>query len=130
MLGVSRLIIRRGDAVIASMPVSAARPGLRGRKTWKILDVVARPRLSSTGDAAAPMTVPYRLSAGPNNPVGIVWINLAKSGDPKPLPYGLHGTSIPGMMTKQESIGGFRMTNWDIARAVRLLPAGTELKWE
>jgi hypothetical protein len=34
------------------------------------------------------------------------------------------------MMTKQESIGGFRMTNWDIARAVRLLPAGTELKWE
>ena len=76
------------------------------------------------------MTVPYRLSAGPNNPVGIAWINLAKSGDPKPLPYGLHGTSIPGTMTKQESIGGFRMTNWDIARAVRLLPAGTELKWE
>ncbi|WP_395731802.1 LysM peptidoglycan-binding domain-containing protein [Prosthecobacter sp.] len=130
MLGVNRLIIRRGDVVIASMPVSAARPGLRGRKTWKILDVVARPRLSSTGDPAAPMTVPYRLSAGPNNPVGIVWINLAKSSDPKPLPYGLHGTSIPGMMTKQESIGGFRMTNWDIARAVRLLPAGTELKWE
>lgn len=130
MLGVSRLIIRRGDTVIASMPVSAARPGLHGRKTWKILDVVARPRLSSTGDAAAPMTVPYRLSAGPNNPVGIVWINLAKGGDPKPLPYGLHGTSIPGTMMKQESIGGFRMTNWDIARAVRLLPAGTELKWE
>jgi len=130
MLGVSRLIIRRGDAVIASMPVSTARPGLHGRKTWKILDVVARPRLSSTGDPAAPMTVPYRLSSGPNNPVGIVWINLAKGGDPKPLPYGLHGTSIPGTMTKQESIGGFRMTNWDIARAVRLLPAGTELKWE
>ena len=76
------------------------------------------------------MTVPYRLSVGPNNPVGIVWINLAKSGDPKPLPYGLHGTSIPGTMMKQESIGGFRMTNWDIARAVRLLPPGTELKWE
>lgn len=130
MLGVSRLIIRRGEAVIASMPVSTARPGLRGRKTWKILDVVARPRLSSTGDPAAPMSVPCRLSAGPNNPVGIVWINLAKSSDPKPLSYGLHGTSIPGTMTKQESIGGFRMTNWDIARAVRLLPAGTELKWE
>lgn len=130
ILGVSRLVIRRGEDVIASMPVSAARPGLRGRKTWKILDVVARPRLSSTGDPAAPMTVPYRLSVGPNNPVGIVWINLAKSGDPKPLPYGLHGTSIPGTMMKQESIGGFRMTNWDIARAVRLLPPGTELKWE
>lgn len=130
MLGVTRLIIRRGDAVIASMPVSSARPGLHGRKTWKILDVIPRPRLSSTGDPAAPMSVPYRLSAGPNNPVGIFWINLAKSGDPKPLPYGLHGTSIPGTMTKQESIGGFRMANWDIARAARMLPAGTELKWE
>ncbi|MDI1312340.1 LysM peptidoglycan-binding domain-containing protein [Prosthecobacter sp.] len=130
MLGVSRLVIRRGDVVIASMPVSSARPGLRGRKIWKILDVVARPRLASMGDAAAPMTVPYRLAAGPNNPVGIVWINLAKSGDPQPLPYGLHGTSIPGTMMKQESVGGFRMTNWDIARAVRLLPVGTELKWE
>lgn len=130
MLGVTRLVIRRGDEIIASMPVSAARPGLHGRKIWKILDAVARPRLASTGDVAAPMTVPYRLAPGPNNPVGILWINLAKGGDPKPLPYGLHGTSIPGTMTKQESIGGFRMANWDIVRAVRLLPAGTELKWE
>ena len=67
------------------------------------------------------MTVPYRLAAGPNNPTGILWINLAKGSDPKALPYGLHGTSIPGAMTKQESIGGFRLTNWDIARAVRRL---------
>ncbi|WP_395742575.1 LysM peptidoglycan-binding domain-containing protein [Prosthecobacter sp.] len=130
MLGVSRLIIRRGDQIIASMPVSSARPGLHGRKIWKILEVIPRPRLLSMGDPAAPMTVPYRLSAGPNNPTGILWINLAKSGDPKPLPYGLHGTSIPGTMTKQESLGGFRLTNWDIARAARLLPVGTELKWE
>ena len=130
MLGVSRLVIRRGDAVIASMPVSAARPGLHGRKTWKVLEVIPRPKLSSTGDPAAPLSVPYRLAAGPNNPVGILWLNLAKASDPKPLPYGLHGTSIPGTMTKQESIGGFRLTNWDIARAVRLLPVGTEIKWE
>ncbi|MFC5453954.1 L,D-transpeptidase family protein [Prosthecobacter fluviatilis] len=130
MLGVSRLVIRRGDVVVASMPVSAARPGLHGRKIWKILEVIPRPVFTSMGDPAAPKTIPYRFHAGPNNPAGILWINLAKSGDPKPLPYGLHGTSIPGSMTKQESIGGFRMTNWDIARAVRLLPAGTELRWE
>ncbi|OYW31717.1 MAG: hypothetical protein B7Z47_00170 [Chthoniobacter sp. 12-60-6] len=130
IVGLNRLIIRRGDAVIASMPVSAARPGLRGRKTWKILAAIPRPKLTSAGDAAAPSAAPVTLAAGPNNPAGIVWINLAKSGDPVPLPYGLHGTSIPGTMTKQESIGGFRLTNWDIARAVRLLPEGTELKWE
>ena len=130
VVGFNRLIIRKGENIVANMPLSAARPGLRGRKTWKILDVIPRPAMASTGDPAAPMTVPYRLHAGPNNPAGILWINLAKGGDPKPLPYGLHGTGIPGTMTKQESIGGFRMTNWDIARVARLLPAGTDLKWE
>ncbi|MDB6005591.1 MAG: hypothetical protein JWR15_2578 [Prosthecobacter sp.] len=130
MVGLNRLVIRRGEAVVASMPVSSARPGLRGRKTWKILAAIPRPKLASTGDPAAPPASPLILPAGPNNPIGIVWINLAKSGDPVPLPYGLHGTSIPGTMTKQESIGGFRLTNWDIARVVRLLPEGTELKWE
>jgi LysM repeat protein/lipoprotein-anchoring transpeptidase ErfK/SrfK len=130
MVGLNRLVIRRGDAVIASMPVSSARPGLHGRKTWKILAAIPRPKLTSTGDAATPSAAPLTLAAGPNNPTGIVWISLAKSGDPTPLPYGLHGTSIPGTMAKQESIGGFRLTNWDIARAVRLLPEGTELKWE
>jgi lipoprotein-anchoring transpeptidase ErfK/SrfK len=70
------------------------------------------------------------LAAGPRNPVGIFWINLAKSKSTEPLPYGLHGTSIPDQMTTEESIGGFRLTNWDIARAVRLLPAGTPIQWK
>lgn len=125
-----RLVIRRGADVIASMPISVARPGLRGRGTWKVLDVVPRPQLTSQGSPTAPAASPIVLTPGPNNPAGIAWIHLAKATDPKPLPYGLHGTSIPGYMMKQESIGGFRLTNWDIARVIRLLPAGTELKWE
>lgn len=39
------------------------------------------------------------VAPGPNNSVGILWINLAKSGSTDPLPYGL------------------RLTNWNIARA-------------
>jgi LysM repeat protein len=70
------------------------------------------------------------LGSGPNNPVGVIWINLARGkGGAEPLPFGLHGTSIPARMKTQEGLGGFRMTNWDIARAVRLLPAGTLLEW-
>lgn len=125
-----RLVIRRGDEVIASMPISVARPGLRGRGTWKVLDIIPHPRFTSTGDPAAPSATPLVLAPGPNNPAGIAWINLAKVTDPKPLPYGLHGTSIPGYMMKQESIGGFRLTNWDLARVIRLLPQGTDLTWE
>lgn len=125
-----RLVIRRGDTVVASMPISVARPGLSGRGTWKILDATARAQMSSPGPATSPAPAPVTLPAGPNNPVGIAWINLAKATNPTPLPYGLHGTSIPGHMTKLESIGGFRLANWDLARALRLLPSGTDLTWE
>ena len=52
----------------------------------------------------------------------------AKSADP--LPYGLHGTSIPEKMTTTQSIGGLRLANWDIVRAMRLLPQGTPLQWK
>ncbi len=130
VMGLKRLIIRKGAVVVANMPISAARPGLTGRGTWKVLDAVPRPKLVSTGDAAAQSPTPLTLASGPNNPAGIVWLNLAKAADSKVLPYGLHGTSIPGTMNKQESLGGFRMTNWDVARAMKLLPVGTLLKWE
>ena len=75
-----------------------------------------------------PLEKEQYLAPGPNNPVGIIWINLAKYGSTDPLPYGLHGTSIPEKMNMQ-GIGGLRLTNWDIARAVRLIPAGTALQW-
>lgn len=130
IINLKRLVVRRSGAVIASMPISVARPGLRGRGTWKILEATARPRMTSTGPTAAPSSTPVTLADGPNNPVGIAWIDLAKASSPTPLPYGLHGTSIPGHMMKLESIGGFRLTNWDIARVLRLLPVGTDLNWE
>lgn len=128
--GLKRLIIRRGDVVVANMPISVARPGLRGRGAWVILEHIDRPCLISSGSDTLPLSSPIRLPQGPNNPVGFAWVHLAKASDLKPLPYGLHGTSIPGHMAKQESIGGFRLTNWDLARALRLLPVGTELAWE
>lgn len=126
----TRLEIRRSGQLIANLPVAVARPGLRGRGTWKILDAIPRPQMSTMGDPAAPLSQPLILPPGPNNPVGPIWINLAKSNSPTPLPYGLHGTSIPGYMRRQESIGGFRMTNWNIALAAKLLPAGTPLTWQ
>lgn len=126
----NRMEIRRSGNLIANLPVSVARPGLRGRGTWKILEAIPRPQMTTLGDPAEPFSTPLVLPPGPNNPVGPIWIHLAKANDTTPLPYGLHGTSIPGYMRQQESIGGFRMTNWNIAYAVRLLPAGTPLTWQ
>ena len=50
---------------------------------------------------------PFTIRPGPNNPVGLVWIGLTGQG------YGLHGTPEPGKISKSESHGCIRMTNWD-----------------
>ena len=131
----SRLDIYRGLELIASFPVSRARPGLRGRSEWLILDSIEWPRLvtrrlpRNPNIEASPLPIPEVLPPGPRNPVGIHWIHLARVDDPEPLPFGLHGTSIPNRMSSTESLGGFRMTNWDILRASRILPVGTSLRW-
>jgi LysM repeat protein len=152
VIGLSQLNIYQSGALVAVLPMSPARPGLHGRNSWTILDVIPRPRLatfqkerkvqtqkvgssyaSTSPEPTASTTVlpsEQYLAAGPRNPVGILWINLAKSNSTEPLPYGLHGTSIPDQMNIEESIGGLRLTNWDIARAVRHLPFGTPLEWK
>lgn len=147
----SRLEISREGKLIAVMPLTTARPGLHGRGSWTVLDAIPQPRMATKREpreipkekpappgGAIPETQPevdpplekeQYLAPGPNNPVGVIWINLAKSGSTDPLPYGLHGTSIPARM-KLEGIGGLRLTNWDIVRATRLIPAGTALQWK
>jgi hypothetical protein len=154
VIGLSELEIYQGGKLIALFPLSPARPGLHGRGTWTVLDAIPRPRLvtsqelrpelvkkpspgsnvanpePSPSPPAAGLSTEQYLAAGPRNPVGIIWINLAKSNSTEPLLYGLHGTSIPDQMNTEQSIGGFRLTNWDIARAVHYLRSGTPLEWK
>ncbi|MES2658939.1 MAG: LysM peptidoglycan-binding domain-containing protein [Verrucomicrobiota bacterium] len=149
---VSRLEISRDGQLIAVMPLRSARPGLYGRDKWTVLDAIPQPRMATKREPreppksapatkgvvnpdagpgiAQPLEKEQYLAPGPNNPVGVIWINLAKSGGIVPLPYGLHGTGIPAKMASLQSIGGFRLTNWDITRAARLMPAGTVLQWK
>lgn len=152
----SRIEIYRAGKLAGVMPMYVARPDLRGRSSWTVLDIIPRPRLATRQEEkeqpkpktniftsplsqseAAPVAPPkpvlaadQYLAAGPNNPLGVFWINLAKAKSTEPLPYGLHGTSIPSQMKTQESLGGLRVANWDIARLVRLLPPGTPLQWK
>ncbi|GAB4168084.1 MAG: hypothetical protein Fur0032_06250 [Terrimicrobiaceae bacterium] len=129
------LEIYRGEKLVACFPLTVARPGLRGRGDWVVLDSVQRPRLvtrrepSGGGDSGLEDGKTEMIGPGPRNPVGIHWIHLAKAGEAAPLPFGLHGTSLPDRMSSTESLGGFRLTNWDIVRAAKWLPVGTPLKW-
>ncbi|QSX76789.1 murein L,D-transpeptidase [Lysobacter arenosi] len=60
-----------------------------------------------------------RIAPGPNNPVGVVWVDLSKDH------YGIHGTPEPGMVGKTESHGCIRMTNWNAAALANAVAPGT-----
>jgi lipoprotein-anchoring transpeptidase ErfK/SrfK len=148
----SVLEIRRAGELVAAMPVARSRPGLKARGQWKILDALPRPRLQTIQEPRvqrveqplpfyrnpnptptprpAVLARPQTLPPGPNNPAGVLWINLARSGESEPLPFGLHGCAFPSTMASREGLGGFRMANWDILRAASLLPEGTILEWK
>ncbi|MCX7360067.1 MAG: L,D-transpeptidase [Alphaproteobacteria bacterium] len=48
------------------------------------------------------------IAAGPNNPVGAVWIALSADT------YGIHGAPNPSQVSKTQSHGCIRLTNWDV----------------
>jgi lipoprotein-anchoring transpeptidase ErfK/SrfK len=54
------------------------------------------------------------LPPGPNNPVGVAWIGLDKTG------YGIHGTPAPEQVGRTESHGCFRLANWDAEYLLKL----------
>jgi lipoprotein-anchoring transpeptidase ErfK/SrfK len=68
---------------------------------------------------AKPTDARADIKAGPNNPVGVVWIDLSKDH------YGLHGTPEPANVGHTESHGCVRLTNWDAARVAALVKRGT-----
>jgi lipoprotein-anchoring transpeptidase ErfK/SrfK len=60
-----------------------------------------------------------KIAAGPNNPVGSVWIALNEKS------YGIHGTAEPTKVGKAESHGCVRLTNWDALALAGLVRRGT-----
>ncbi len=64
------------------------------------------------------------LPAGPNGPVGVVWIDLDKPH------YGIHGTPNPETIGRAESHGCVRLTNWDAARLAQMVKPGTQVLFE
>lgn len=63
------------------------------------------------------------IAPGPNNPVGLVWIELSEDG------YGLHGTPEPANVSKTQSHGCIRLTNWDALALAALVQEGTVVEF-
>ncbi len=90
--------------------------------TWKVLHVSPNPDwkmnpkiLKGVDDSKQAQIIP----PGPNNPVGVVWIDLSKEH------YGIHGTGGPELIGRAESNGCVRLTNWDAARVALMVKGGT-----
>ncbi|HCE11084.1 MAG TPA: murein L,D-transpeptidase [Oxalobacteraceae bacterium] len=61
------------------------------------------------------------IPAGPNNPVGVAWVDLTKEH------YGIHGTPTPSTIGKTQSHGCIRLTNWDVMSVTLSVSTGTEV---
>lgn len=119
----STLTVQQGDKVLFFAPVSAGSehdPLPIG--DWKVNAVALNPSFNYNPDLfwdADPEHSKAKIPAGPNNPVGVVWIDISKEH------YGLHGTPEPRMISKSQSHGCVRLTNWDALTVAGLVKAGT-----
>ncbi|MEA2602476.1 MAG: hypothetical protein QOF89_3468 [Acidobacteriota bacterium] len=89
---------------------------------WKVRGIAFNPTFNYNPDLfwdAEPGDTKAKIPAGPNNPVGVVWIDISKEH------YGIHGTPEPKMIGKSLSHGCVRLTNWDALTVAGLVKAGT-----
>jgi lipoprotein-anchoring transpeptidase ErfK/SrfK len=94
---------------------------------WKVNGVSTLPPFRYNPDLfwdADPTHTKTVIPPGPNNPVGLVWIDISKEH------YGLHGTPEPSTIGKTESHGCVRLTNWDALRLASLVKPGTPVHFE
>jgi lipoprotein-anchoring transpeptidase ErfK/SrfK len=90
--------------------------------SWKVTGVSWLPPFNYNPDLfwdAKPSQERATLKPGPNNPVGVVWIDVNIEH------YGIHGTPEPSRIGRTESHGCVRLTNWDAAKLASLVAAGS-----
>jgi lipoprotein-anchoring transpeptidase ErfK/SrfK len=91
---------------------------------WKVNGVQRNPTFHYNPELfwdADPTHAKAKIPAGPNNPVGIVWIDISKDH------YGLHGSPEPEAIGRTESHGCVRLTNWDALRLAAMVKPGTRV---
>jgi lipoprotein-anchoring transpeptidase ErfK/SrfK len=128
----AKIIVDKSDSTITVVDASgrtiAHFPASTGSEhdplpigNWKVKGVAKNPVFHYNPKLfwdANPQHTAARIPAGPNNPVGVVWIDLSKEH------YGIHGTPEPSKIGKTQSHGCIRMTNWDAAALAQSVAPG------
>lgn len=120
-------VFGKSKALLAVYPVTAGsseKPAPNG--VLKVVSVSKNPTYRYNPDYAfkgVKSKEAFTIKPGPNNPVGLVWIGLNKEG------YGLHGTPDPSKVSKSESHGCIRLTNWDALQLASAVTKGIPVEF-
>jgi lipoprotein-anchoring transpeptidase ErfK/SrfK len=93
---------------------------------WKVTAIQAMPVFNYNPDLfwdANPEHSKARIPKGPNNPVGVAWIDLSKEH------YGIHGAPEPSRVGHAQSHGCVRLTNWNVQRLMQWARVGTPVEF-
>jgi lipoprotein-anchoring transpeptidase ErfK/SrfK len=128
----ARIVVDKSDGTVAALDAAgktlAQYPATIGSEhdplpigTWKITGVRRNPVFHYNPKLfwdADPRHSKAKIAAGPNNPAGLVWIDLSKEH------YGIHGTPEPGTVGHTQSHGCIRLTNWDAVELADMVKPG------
>lgn len=116
------LTVLQGQKIIAAFPVSVGSERTGSPVgDWKVRGVAKMPTfrydkaMLNKGERSSDFHV---LPPGPNNLVGVIWIQLTKKG------IGLHGTNEPDAIGRNASHGCVRLANWDVVRLAAKIKGG------
>ncbi|HVT57739.1 MAG TPA: L,D-transpeptidase family protein [Thermoanaerobaculia bacterium] len=122
------LTVDNGDDLLFSGPVSAgSEHDSLPIGEWRVRGIIRNPAFFYNPALfwdADPSHAKAKLPPGPNNPVGLVWIDLSKEH------YGIHGTPNPAKIGTTFSRGCVRLTNWDALTVAALIKPGTPVLFE
>lgn len=131
---VTRIVVDKGESalraysedgtLLAFYPAtigSSARPAPSGRLT--VVGVANDPDYTYDPERVSYDRGDRKLvvAAGPNNPVGSVWIELSRDT------YGIHGTPEPSKIARTASSGCVRLTNWSAEQLAASVRPGVEV---
>ena len=113
------------ERLVAEFPISLGGPRDRiPAGKLKIVNEVKNPDFMydpTLIHGAKPHYTKVKIAPGPNNPVGVTWVDIDKEH------YGIHGTPEPSKIGHTESHGCVRLTNWDAAKLSALVGPGTPI---
>ena len=133
---VARIVVDKGEKAVRAYDAagrllafypatigSSDRPAPSGVLTVKGVantpDYTYDPSRLTYGPGGGKVVVP----AGPNNPVGTVWIDLSRDT------YGIHGSPDPSKIGKTASHGCVRLTNWDVEQLAAAVKPGVVVRF-